>query len=328
MYDIELHIKPSDWLYILLTGMLFATTLSSLGYLLLELSWLHGLFFGAILGLMITLFSLISITFMNQRILPNVARSYWLLLAIFFSFVSGFFGTVLTLYMASFWHIQLVEAIAQNRLVVSTIVGVLTYVVGAMLYRFVRMRNQKDEIDQLYLRSRLNSLETQLNSHFLFNALNSIAELIHEDANRAEEMTLKVSQFLRNTMNEKAMVPFHEELKNTIAYVELENIRFSQRIALACSDEQAHFMVPKFSLQLLVENAIKHGMVEQEPLRIDIEVDRQTQQVRVSNSGTPMHSYEFGVGLSNLNERMRILVGGELRVFALNPPTFILQAGV
>jgi len=53
-------------------------------------------------------------------------------------------------------------------------------------------------------------------------ALNSIAELIHEDANRAEEMTLKVSQFLRNTMNEKAMVPFHEELKNTIAYVEPE----------------------------------------------------------------------------------------------------------
>ena len=66
MYNIELHIKPLDWLYILITGVLFATLLSSLGYTLLEESWLQGAFFGAIVGFCITLSSLYFITFMNQ----------------------------------------------------------------------------------------------------------------------------------------------------------------------------------------------------------------------------------------------------------------------
>ena len=92
MYDIELQIKPSDWLNVLFTGVVFATILSTLGYLLLEHSWLHGALFGSLLGFSITLFSLFFITLMNQKILPNVAKVYWLPLAVFFSFLSGFAG--------------------------------------------------------------------------------------------------------------------------------------------------------------------------------------------------------------------------------------------
>ena len=94
---------------------------------------------------------------------------------------------------------------------IAVAIGFLTYIVGALLYRFVKMRNEKEEVDHHYVQSRLRSLETQLNPHFLFNALNSIAELIHQDPDKAETAILKVSTFLRNTMDEKALIPLDDE---------------------------------------------------------------------------------------------------------------------
>ncbi len=157
---------------------------------------------------------------------------------------------------------------------ISILIGILTYIVGALLYRFVKMRNQKDVIDNEYVQSRLRSLETQLNPHFLFNALNSIAELIHHDKDKAEMALLKVSSFLRNTMNEKALLILKDEIKNVKEYVELENIRFSNKIHVLIIGEIPKWSVPKFSLQLIVENAIKHGFVtNKEALNIKVSFD-------------------------------------------------------
>ena len=82
MYNIELRIKVIDWLYILIIGIVFATLLSSLGYVLLQLDWVQGAYFGAMLGFSITFFSLLFITFMNQVILPKIAKVFWLWRAI------------------------------------------------------------------------------------------------------------------------------------------------------------------------------------------------------------------------------------------------------
>ncbi|MEA2047177.1 MAG: hypothetical protein U9O64_01870 [Campylobacterota bacterium] len=171
MYNIELRIKLFDWLYILLIGVLFATLLSSLGHRLLEMSWIHGALFGAILGFSITLFSLLFITFMNQTILPKIAKIFWLPLAIFFSFLSGFLGTLFSTILANTFKIQLIELFHTQRFEIATAIGFLTYIVGALLYRFVKMRNEKEVVDHEYVQSRLRSLETQLNPHFLFNPL-------------------------------------------------------------------------------------------------------------------------------------------------------------
>ncbi|HEY9129626.1 MAG TPA: sensor histidine kinase, partial [Sulfurovum sp.] len=137
MYNIELRIKAVDWLYILLIGIVFATLLSSLGYVLLGLEWLQGAYFGAILGFSITFFSLLFITYMNQIILPRISKVFWLPLAIFFSFLSGFLGTLLSTVSASFLHIDLIPLFQTHNIQIAVAVGVLTYIVGALLYRFV-----------------------------------------------------------------------------------------------------------------------------------------------------------------------------------------------
>lgn len=327
MYDIELQIRPSDWLNVLFTGVIFATILSILGYLLLEHSWLHGALFGSLLGFSITLFSLIFITLMNQKILPNVAKIYWLPFAVFFSFLSGFAGTLLSTSLAKHLSLELINLFHTHPIQIAVVIGILTYVVGALLYRFVKMRNEKEIVDQHYLTSRLRSLETQLNPHFLFNALNSIAELIHQDPQKAELAILKVSQFLRNTMDEKALIGIEEEIRNVRDYVELENIRFSGMIKLDISDIPISTMIPKFSLQLLVENAIKHGFIPKQELQISITYLDQERSLVVQNNGKPMIKERFGIGLTNLAQRLRLLCKGNIEIVDTKKPAYKLYLG-
>ena len=327
MYNIELRIKAFDWLYILTIGVVFATLLSALGYRLLGMSWVHGAFFGAILGFSITLFSLVFITFMNQTILPKIAKIFWLPLAIFFSFLSGFLGTLFSTYLAHIFQIELIELFHTQVVEIAVAIGFLTYIVGALLYRFVKMRNAKEVVDHDYVQSRLRSLETQLNPHFLFNALNSIAELIHQDPDKAETAILKVSTFLRNTMDEKARIPLKDEIRNVRDYVELENIRFSGLIHLQVVEPMPHVEVPKFSIQLLVENAIKHGLIAKKELHISLSYDEKQNTLTLQNDGQAMQSTTFGTGLTNLAQRLELLCKGRIEVTNKQKPTFTIYLG-
>jgi len=328
MYNIALHIKTKDWLYILLIGVVFGMMLSSLGYELFELSLVDGVVFGVILGFSITLFSLLFISNMNKKILPNLREIYWLPLSILFSFLSGFLGTYVGVHVAQSVGIVIIPAFKNTLGSVSVAIGVLTYIIGALLYRFVKMRNQKDVIDNEYVQSRLRSLETQLNPHFLFNALNSIAELIHENPAKAEMAVLKVSSFLRNSMKESALLSLRDEIHNVLDYVELENIRFSQKIRLHVEQNIPTCKVPKFSLQLLVENAIKHGFKNSNnELNIWISFDEGAKAIIVKNDGESMKSHKFGVGLSNLKQRLELLCKGSVRVDNTEEVTFYIILG-
>lgn len=328
MYDIELRIKIQDWVYILIIGIVLGMLLSSLGYTLLQSSWLQGLYYGVLLGGLITLFSLAFITFMNHSILPHLSKRYWLPMAMVFSWFSGFLGTYISIYLAKLLDIVLIPMFASHTLQISIAIGILTYVVGALLYRFVKMRNEKEEIDHHYIQSRLSSLETQLNPHFMFNALNSIAELIHQDPIKAEEAILKVSSFLRNTMGEKALIPLAHELRNVKDYIELENIRFSNKISLTMTDTAPIWSIPKFSIQLLVENAIKHGFdSSHDSLTITLGFDRENHDILISNNGKAMRSTQFGIGLNNLDQRLQLLCNGHLSILETEQPTFNIHLG-
>lgn len=328
MYNIALHIKVKDWLYILLIGIIFGTMLSTLGYALFGLSLYHGAAFGFILGFDITFFSLMFISNMNRHILPNLPEVYWLPLSMLFSFLSGFLGTLVGVGLAELFGIAMIPTFINSLFVVSASIGVLTYIVGALLYRFVKMRNEKELIDGEYVASRLRSLETQLNPHFLFNALNSIAELIHHNPEKAELAVLKVSTFLRNTMNETALLTLKDEIRNVKDYVDLENIRFSGKIVLHVDNEIPLWSIPKFSLQLLVENAIKHGFLSSSgALNIFIDFDVVDKKVILSNDGEPMKSKKFGVGLSNLKQRLELLCQGDIIVKDEKSVTFEILLG-
>ena len=123
MYNIALHIKSHDWIYILIIGILFGMFMSSLGYILLEYPWLDGTIFGVILGFSITLFSLVFVSYMNKNILPKLKEVYWLPLSILFSFLSGFLGTLVGVYIADTLHLELIPAFHEEIIVIAILIG-------------------------------------------------------------------------------------------------------------------------------------------------------------------------------------------------------------
>ncbi|MEY4504229.1 MAG: hypothetical protein RL154_522 [Pseudomonadota bacterium] len=305
MYNIELKITKKDWLFIVLAGLLFGFLMSAYFG---QLSFNNAIF-GSCLGFSISVCALILITFANALILPKIDKTYWIIVAFIFSFLSGFIGTFIC---ESFFNtLNTSTPFSGVTIEFATINGVVTCFIGALLHRFVKMRNENEKISNMLMKSRLNSLETQLNPHFLFNSINSIAELMHKDINLAEDTMLQMSDFLRCVMNEDSIITVDAEIQNIKRYVNLENIRYDNQIEIIIYIVKGlqEFKIPKFSIGLLVENAIKHGKIVNQKLIINIKITEKQNLVfiMVSNNGKDMENLNFGIGLKNLSERLQLL---------------------
>ena len=168
--------------------------------------------------------------------------------------------------------------------------------------------------------AQLAALRFQLNPHFLFNTLNSISALIVTRRNEdAERMTAKLSTFLRNSLmcDPAALVPLDEELALTEEYLEIESIRFGERleIDIDCSPDAGAALVPSFLVQPLVENAIKHGVApSRSPVTINIDASIEAGDLCISVENCvpadPMQtSFGAGVGLANVRRRLEAVYG-------------------
>jgi hypothetical protein len=168
----------------------------------------------------------------------------------------------------------------------------------------------------------LQVLRAQINPHFLFNALNNLRALINEDPARAREMVSRLSNTLRHTLQHsaKARVPLADELAVVRDYVALEQLHHEERLRVDWRVDPATdgASLPPMLLQLLVENAIKHGIARTPGggvVGIDIARDGQRLRIRVDNPGEwqpgqPGRADSTGLGLANLRERLQ-RAGGE-----------------
>ena len=170
--------------------------------------------------------------------------------------------------------------------------------------------------------ARLQVLAAQLQPHFLFNTLNVIAELIHEDPDRADGMIGRLGDLLRASMAgaEERGVSLEREVTTLQSYVDIQQLRFRDRLRvsfdIAADVRQAR--VPHFVLQPLVENAIRHGGAgSTEPLHIQVvatgEDGRVHIQVLDDGSGVDGFGERGGLGLRNVRARLAHLFGGDYR---------------
>jgi LytS/YehU family sensor histidine kinase len=246
-------------------------------------------------------------------------------MSFFFSFASGFLGFCLSFFIGLYFHIAIVDFIYDYWLYISTIIGFLTFLIGLILHQFVSMKYRNEDINKEVLETQIKALENELNPHFLFNALNSISELIYLDQKKAEKATLDLSHFLRNAINKEGLVSIRSEMDMVKTYLEIEKIRFENNIELKVSfkEEDELILVPKFSVQLLVENAIKHGY-DLKKLVIDIKID--ACKIKVCNNGKLTENITYGTGLSNLERRLQLLGLGSLKhKIQNNKMVFIIQ---
>jgi signal transduction histidine kinase len=165
--------------------------------------------------------------------------------------------------------------------------------------------------------ARLKALKLQLNPHFFFNSLNSVRALIAEDPERAQRMVTRLARLLRTTLqvDDVKTVPLDEELSTVCTYLELEMVRFEDRLQyeIDASDAARERPVPFLLGQTLVENAIKHGIAEQQgggTVTVEADVVNDALRLRISNPGT-LKAETGGVGLTNARERLQLLFGDE-----------------
>ena len=333
MQNIDLEIDNRYWIGIIIIGIVLSSLLSIIVYLVSEYNVVHGLEFGLLLGFCITVLAFLFTTIANNYILPKVDKKYWVTIAALFSFVAGFGGAHTTTLLALYLHIEMIDAYFENYYYISFFIGLMTYFIGLLMWLFVKLNNQNNHINQLLVSSRLRSLERQLNPHFLFNSLNSLAELIHKDTDKSEEMILGLSRFLRNSMREDTLIPLKNEIENLNEYLKLENIRFDKRVVLKLGEYQylQEVMIPKFSIQLIVENAIKHGFSNKNEnfyITIGFQKVESRLKIRIQNSGEPIVVKNFGIGLSNLNQRLALLCDGGVEITNFEYPEYIISIGL
>jgi LytS/YehU family sensor histidine kinase len=166
------------------------------------------------------------------------------------------------------------------------------------------------------MKTRFMALKNQVDPHFLFNSLNTLSSLIKTDTDKAGEYVQQLSYVFRYTLQNKEIITLEEELRCTLAYCNLMQIRYGEslRFVHRIDEQYLSASVAPLSLQTLVENAIKHNVVSnRQPLTISFFTsDRDT--ITVSNPIQPKKDAERGesIGLSNLAERYRLIWGREV----------------
>jgi two-component system LytT family sensor kinase len=207
------------------------------------------------------------------------------------------------------------------------------------IWNAVRIEHKLEEQSRLLLEARLDALQRQINPHFLFNTLNSIASLIRSKPDLAREMIVKLSHILRVLLRDRdAFVPLREELDFTDDYLDIEVVRFGEklRVVKEISDDTLDIIVPSMLLQPLIENSIKHGL---EPrisggtitLRSRIADDRLLLEIEDDGVGIepggPTTAPDSGIvregsgiGMRNVRERIQVLYGDEAHVDIISRP--------
>lgn len=209
--------------------------------------------------------------------------------------------------------------------------GLIAYwgtVVVAHAYEYNRQvrigRTRASELSAQLAQAQLAALKMQIHPHFLFNTLNSIAALLHEDIEMADRMITRLSDFLRMTLQSStaSVVTLGEEVGFLQAYLDIERVRFRDRliVELTIAPDVLDAQVPNLILQPLVENAVRHGISKQVAtgrLRIDARRNDERLVIQIDDNGPGKSNgngnsksrVKGGVGLANTRARLKQFYG-------------------
>jgi LytS/YehU family sensor histidine kinase len=214
-----------------------------------------------------------------------------------------------------------------NTFILSLVVGMGTSVVITS-YMFLRenLRSQiarlkdveieNERLKRIETEARLNSLQSKLNPHFLFNTLNSTAALVYDDPAKAEESIVRLSGLYQKVLSisNQTMICLSEEIELIEDYLELEKLRFDEQLtyAIHCPAALEKRKIPGLLIEPLVENVVKHAQSHADrPIAIDIDIQEKHNglviTVKDNGPGFEVHKSTYGFGLFSIQERLRLM---------------------
>lgn len=216
----------------------------------------------------------------------------------------------------------------------------------AYMVEFARRYRERDraaaELEQTLARTQLEALRMQLNPHFLFNALNSVAELMEINVQEAQRMLIRVSDLLRLSLRSagQSLIPVWQEIELVELYLQIAQVRYGSglNVDIEVDPNAVDVMVPSFLLQPIVENALKHGLAPGHPdqciavrlvrvghgLDIVVEDNGRGLDGLLTTSGRFMAAAPsvdgLGIGLTNTRSRLAMLYGDRYAFRMTNQP--------
>ena len=163
---------------------------------------------------------------------------------------------------------------------------------------------QQAQLETMLKESELEMLKSQINPHFIFNSLNSIASLTITAPNQAREMVVKLSDFLRYSLGKEnhQLNTVEEEIANLMLYLEIEKVRFGDRLNVLADIDKSlwHLTLPNLILQPLIENSVKHGIyesLENVTIRVTAKYENDVLRVFMTNEFDPQAVSKKGKGI-------------------------------
>jgi sensor histidine kinase YesM len=259
-----------------------------------------------------------------NTIYPRFTINFILIIVQTLSFVF-----LLNILISSLPFISLPYGIFQNDLwliyAFPLVIFSLVWLVEGALDMFFQRQNlllQNERLEKEHLFSQLQSLKNQLRPHFLFNHLNALSNLVYKDAEKADFFIQKLANIYRYVLevSDEVVIPLVDELEFVNNYIALQKIRFNKNLIFnnLIPEAETEYLIPPLSLELLIENAIKHNIITQDaPLRISLETKNGFLIVKNNYQPVQTQINSSKKGLANLGKRLKLLgvLGFEFKTY-------------
>lgn len=241
-------------------------------------------------------------------------------------FISGFFLNGILVLLFSITASVLLLEVRNDDVIKMGILLIITLFISEIFYGlfysyryYAKTQVESMRLERLQLELQFNSLKTQISPHYLFNCLNTVSSLLFKDTAMAEQFIRRMADTFRYVIDnqKEKLVTVSEEIEFVKAYYYLLQARYEQHLTLEINLPKNLFntLIPPMTLQLLIENAVKHNKISKEqPLLIYISAQDNT-QIIVSNSKTTSTKAEsLQIGLNNIVNRYQFFTDGKVLV--------------
>jgi two-component system, LytTR family, sensor kinase len=322
------------WIAIFSLSVAMLPMSGSFFYMLEKFGWGWAILGQVISATACTLFiyNLVRLVAENQRLkkLPFIQHNLLIITAIVITTLA--INIPLSYWLYGTQTGQFMKYIISNSIYMAVAAGLVYAVINYQNSERKRKLDQKElelsRMRELKTKAELDALHSKINPHFLYNALNSIADLSITDGKKARKMTIALADLFRYSINYSShnYSTIKDEVEMAEVYLLIEKIRFEDQLSysLQVDPELNHFLVPRFLLQPVVENAVKHGLKatgKMTEIQIEVQRDKEAIQLIVADNGPAFPSeLSPGYGVKSIFDKLDLLFPGQNEVRFVNEP--------